>query len=164
MFIWNYITWLICRIWGIVLTYLLVWLLDPAENIKSYLKFLFYPFSKDNSGMNLINEWGRACTVSCDAIGMLMVSSSVSASLSIDSAVFQMSQCLAKIQIVIENRWSCLRTKQSWCKLIEGWSWKKWSLSRWMPSYTHSYLWFPVSRGNMEGIYSFAAKQKFEEQ
>lgn len=48
---------------------------------------------------------------------MLMVSSSVSASQSVDSAVFQMSQCLAKIRIVIQNRWSCLRTKQS---LMQG--------------------------------------------
>lgn len=113
--------------------------------------------------MNLINEWGRACTVSCDAIGMLMVSSSVSASQSVDSAVFQMSQCLAKIRIVIQNRWSCLRTKQSWCKLIEGWGWKKWqSLGHWMPCYTHSHPGFTVSRRNKEGSFPFAAGQKLK--
>lgn len=104
--------------------------------------------------MNLINEWGRACTVSCDAMCMLMVSSSVSASWSVDSAVFQMSQCLAKIRIVIQNRWSCLRTKESWCKLMEGWSWKKWqSLTHWMPCYTHSHPGFTDSRSDKEGSF-----------
>lgn len=162
-FFWNFITWLIYWMCGMVLTYLLVYLLDPAGEIKLNLRILFYPLSKDVSSMNLINDWGRACTVSCDAIGMLMVSSSESASLSVDSAVFQMSQCLAKIGIVIQNRWSCLRTKQSWCKLIEGWNWKKrQDFSCWMPSY--SYLWFTVSRGNKEGSCPFAARQKFEEQ
>lgn len=53
--------------------------------------------------MTLISQWGRACSVSCDATGMLMVSSLVSAFLSISSVVFHMSQCLAKIQIVMEN-------------------------------------------------------------
>lgn len=39
-----------------VLTYVLVYLIDPAGQIKLYLKILFYPLSKDVSGMNLINE------------------------------------------------------------------------------------------------------------
>lgn len=127
------------------------------------INFFLYPLWKDFCGMNLINEWGRACTVSCDAIGMLMVSSSVSASWSVDSAVFQMSQCLAKIRIVIQNRWSCLRTKQSWCKLIEGWGWKKWqSLGRWLPCCTHSHPGFTVSRRNKEGSFPFAAGKKLK--
>lgn len=137
--------------------------LSAWPNWGGKIKFFFYPLWKDVSGMSLINEWGRACTVSCDGIGMLMVSSSVSASQSVDSAVFQMAQCLAKIGIVIQNRWSCLRTKQTWCKLIEGWGWKKWRrLGRLMPCCTHPYPGFTLSRGNKEGSCPFAARQKME--
>lgn len=139
------------------------WFICLTQLRRKKYNIFFYPLWEDVSGMNLINEWGRACTVSCDAIGMLMVSSSVSASQSVDSTVFQMSQCLAKIGIVIQNRWSCLRTKQSWCKLMEEWGWKKWqNLSRWMPCYTHSHLGFTVSRSNKEGSCSIAAGQKLK--